>query len=74
MFLKPKTWGVWWRYRNAEDTILSGWSEPPKQYASEKAARMAVIDLNKEFQWDHGRCEHVALPLTTNPNAVIVDE
>jgi hypothetical protein len=74
MFLKPKTWGVWWRYRNAEDRLLSGWSDRPKQYSSEKAARMAVLDLNKEFTWDHGRCEHVALQLDSDPNKVFPDE
>lgn len=55
-------WHVWWRYMRQNDTPLTAWHDEPKKYRTESAARMAESDLNREYNWPHGRVQHVALP------------
>lgn len=68
--MNPKTtWIVWHQYLSNKEgcCISSAWHDPPKQYKTEKAARMAERDLNTLYTWDFGRINHKATPVGEKP-------
>lgn len=61
-------WYVWWRYNTGSNT--SAWADVPRQYKTEKAARMAERDQNSESTRHGYRLEYRALPEGVHPNTL----